>query len=400
MKSSEMVKEIELIFADNDRNKIDRILSDEKYLEIIIQNDLFFKNFHLFANKINCGQILNFVYYICKHNKEYFITKKYEFLKCSDDDFFFLMYFDLCNKERLDLEDLINYLDVNKIKKDYDNVLKVVIMYNNKNKILEKHLNYLCSSKNYLKIRKMLIEASVDKKYIDILNEKINSNINEVIEEMVDQKLDVEVLKEEKILPFLQIILGELLTHENKKMQDIIILEGGAYSSVFEIGNKVLKIGLPRYSFKMKNNKRFLSPLYRQYIYSKDNEKILFCIEITEKVQTENITMEDAYLIFKELIEQDLYWIDCTPWNIGRLIRDNNIYFDNINYVDKNSTNYLTEMDEILKAGELIILDNDLILEKERFDKLVLKDSNLTKKFPWFAEFKERYDEEKIKIKK
>ena len=66
----------------------------------------------------------------------------------------------------------------------------------------------------------------------------------------------------------------------------------------------MLKIGRRREVFTKKNNKRFLQPLYREEILDKDELNFLFCIEITERVDTTNITKEDEYLILQINIHQ------------------------------------------------------------------------------------------------
>ena len=115
------------------------------------------------------------------------------------------------------------------------------------------------------------------------------------------------------------------------------------------------------------NNKRFLKPLYRSEILDNDKKSFLFCIEITEYVDTSNITKDDVYMIYKELREKGLVWSDCKESNLGRLIKDNRVYFNDIDYVSKKATGYDCDNSEVLKKGDLVIVDTDFIYDEEEF---------------------------------
>ena len=110
-------------------------------------------------------------------------------------------------------------------------------------------------------------------------------------------------------------------------------------------------------------------------------------MEINEEVDTKNITDADVYYVYKELRKQRLVWTDPKKENLGRLIKDNKIYFDGVDKVDKNSTGFLTDSDYSLKAGDLVIIDTDFIYDEDDLDYL----NHVT--FLW-PRFEQRYQDE------
>ena len=181
--------------------------------------------------------------------------------------------------------------------------------------------------------------------------------------------LSIKELNEEKLYHFFDELIKELLEKENCTYDKIEFIGQGSSNKVFGIGNKVIKVGMPKEQLKMKNNKLFLQPLYRKEIYSKFNNEILFCIEITERVDTKNINEDDVYYIYKTLRDEGLIWMDHLEDNVGRLLKDNKIYFEGIDYVDSESTNYIGDNVSILPKGSLVLIDNDCIYDEKEFFK-------------------------------
>ena len=319
------------------------------------------------------------------------IEKSYKYIsKCLRESYIdkILKYLVLNN---VDLDKLFYYLDKNNIFINYNDVVSELIKLK-KIEIIEKYLNYFYRNNNQLiSLKKELKNTNIDLKKIDML---INSNPALVIEEITHYP--EYYLKEEKIYDFFNIVIKELLENEGKKYSDIEYLGSGAYSRVFAIGSKVLKIGNEnKATFKIKNNKRFLKPLYRKNITYLNSNTTMFCLEITERLDMTNITYDDVYEIYKELREQGLVWLDTKIENVGRLIRDNKIYFDGIDYVDKESTSYTTDNYEVLPKGTVMLVDNDLIYDEKEFFK-----KNDYSLFEHCNVYEARYREEKRNEKK
>ena len=116
----------------------------------------------------------------------------------------------------------------------------------------------------------------------------------------------------------------------------------------------------------------------------------MFCLEISEAVDMSNITNKDVYEVYKDLRDDGIIWADAKISNVGRLIFDNKIHFDGIDYVDKVGTGYLTDADYSLKKGSLVVVDNDQMYDEDEID--YIQNDN-------FIPFELRYQSEKNKTK-
>lgn len=263
--------------------------------------------------------------------------------------------------KKVNLEDVFTIFDRRNIYIDFNIVAQSLIDLNQE-EIIEKHLNYFFRENTRILDFKNIIKNT--KININKVNNFINNNKDSVIKEITEETIDY--LKDEKLYNFFKILIEELLENENKKYSDIELIGEGGFSKVFGIGSKVLKVGDERRTYKIKNNKLFLKPLYRTKI---ETDYRNFCIEITEKVDTENITENDVYQVYKQLRDDGIYWDDAKITNVGRLLKDNKIYFDGVDFVDKESTGYTTDNFEILPKGSLVLLDVDHLYDADDFFK-------------------------------
>lgn len=322
------------------------------------------------SRNIDLNNIENSYDYIIECFKEHHINKILKYLISNN----------------VDLNNIFNYLDKNDIYIIYYNDVVEELIKLGKLNIVEKYLNYFYrKNSSLLELKSILQTEEIN---IDEINNLINNNPNLVIEEIT--RYPVEYLEEQKLYDFFKIMIEELLTNEGKQYSDIEILGQGGYSKVFGVGSKVLKIGEPRATLNIKDNRRFLKPLYRKNIKYLNSSFTIFCVEITERLDMTNITYDDVYEIYKELRDQGLVWLDAKRENVGRLIRDNKLYFDGIDYVDKESTSYTTDDNEVLLKGSLMLVDNDLIYDEEKFFKKYDYDE-----FGYSNTFEARYRKEK-----
>lgn len=245
----------------------------------------------------------------------------------------YLIYDACCNEKFLDIYNNVDYVVLN-----FDELISYIDLFKKNDEVYNKLTEYI-NKHQYIYLRNIL---------------KSSLNIN------------TKRIEEEKIMPYFNEIIKEVLKYENVNCSDIKLIGEGGSSRVYQIGNKILKLGRGRLGFKIKNNKRFLRPLLREKVNSVF-AGTLFYIEITEKVETGNITYEDAYQVYKELRDEGLVWIDCYPSNIGRLEKSNKVYFDNQIDPVSSAINYNGDIDDELGQGELVILDNELIFSEEEF---------------------------------
>lgn len=348
------------------------IMNNNEFSNYLIENKLIWKHFDRIRNVYGpdtCFQIIKLL--SIKSNK--FIS----------DDIYIIFEYDYFDKEMFEL--LFNFLEFNeKINRsDLNNLLEYIIK--NKSKYINyEFIDYLLNSKyknvvvnNFerildncyylLDLKKIIKVKSLLERYNSYINNKPDNIIYEIL--VKGFNLNLEEIKNEKIFDTIKLIIDELLNYQNLNYSDIYFIGYGAYNFVVSIGSKVLKLGQKREMFKIDNNKRFLKPILRTQINKLNSEEILGCLEITEKVSTKNITEKDVYILYKELRDKGYIWIDCKKDNVGRLLKDNKIYFNDLDPT-LSAINYNTNNNEELNEGELVIIDNDYIYSEKEFDSL------------------------------
>lgn len=377
-------------YINNDKfpDLLARIVIDKKFLTEIIDNNYFWDNIvsiRKLYGEGNTLKLLKLIYYDDKNYIENSIYKLFE-IKFSKDFYNSLFNFILIknNENESYVNKLIenNFLNINNFNYDFSEFI-----YNKNNNLFKNNIDYILDhSLNLLDLKNL---SKNDKELNNKLKNYINKNKDKIIYEILYDSIGIEKenIDKEKILDSIKIIIDELMDNEKEEYCNIEKLGDGCFSNAYLIGTKVLKMGIKRECFLMPNNKRFLKPLFRKEIKSEINKEVLLCMEITEKVDTKNITRDDLYKVYKELREEGYVWLDATEKNIGRLIRKNKIYFNDLNPT-MDAINYETTCDEELEAGELVILDNDFIVKEDeniKFENLTIYDLEL------------RYQEEKSK---
>ena len=170
----------------------------------------------------------------------------------------------------------------------------------------------------------------------------------------------------------LSIMIDELLQSENCRYADISFFKKGGYSQVFQIGDKVLKIGRPREIYKIPNHRRLLQPLTRTNLLDRqDNPKA--CVEIQEAVSLEEkISKKELYLIYKELRDDGIIWTDARQSNVGKLKGENvpklngekmDVAPNSVGFSDEKNGNDLTSGDWVIIDSDFIYRENDPDLE-------------------------------------
>ena len=177
------------------------------------------------------------------------------------------------------------------------------------------------------------------------------------------------------------------MLYENARLSDLKWNFNGFFSDVLFIRDKVIKMGESRYTLKFPNNPYIIKPLLRK-TYSNDDNQLI--VEITERCLSDCCTMDDAYYLYKKLRDLDILWCDIKISNIGKLKKDNEIYWW---YKFKPSDSEL-ELDsyrgnEELKSGDIVLLDADDLHDLKNGNKI-----NLYNKTD--IEFSKRYRLEKM----
>lgn len=172
---------------------------------------------------------------------------------------------------------------------------------------------------------------------------------------------------------FFSIILEELSQYAKNHNFDnnLKLVCIGSTSIIYELGDKIIKIGKPRRKKSIPYCEYILQPIINQTL---EFDGYPIHIEITQKVFA--LDNEDGFALysederFKEIVselEKSLYSIglstdDLHPGNVGILLSDNKIHFDGINFDTGNDTaTSITNNNNlrILKKGRFVIIDLD-----------------------------------------
>lgn len=164
-----------------------------------------------------------------------------------------------------------------------------------------------------------------------------------------------------------RIMLDELLQSENQRLIDITQVEQGGFSTVYQIKDKIIKIGKKRINSRIPMHRRLIQPLVRLDL---DDS----CIEVQNKAEISYDLdwWTKLYPIFCEMLDEGIIWGDPKSENVGVLLEDNVVTLNgNIIQVSPESINYDVREDfnmpDPLKAGELAIIDTDYVFyESER----------------------------------
>lgn len=231
---------------------------------------------------------------------------------------------------------------------------------------------------------KRLMELKREDKFVSKINAYIDNNpyimVNSIIDILKTKILNNKKINFNKYRSFIFLLLDEISKNESTSISSTEFIGTGGYSAVFAIKTKVIKIGIERKNPHFPNNPYILKPLLRKTI-TIDNIPIFF--EVIEKVDTNinDITKEEIYKLYKNIREIGLIWTDVKIDNVGRLIKDNKIYwYENITPSDETLEFTKTIGNHQLKKGELIVLDGDYIYN-ENDHNINSKMSNLQTEF-------------------
>lgn len=263
---------------------------------------------------------------------------------------------------------LKNNLYIDKVYQNFDNIIS-----NNIKDLYELKKQGTLNEEASTKISKIVQN---NKEYLD-------NTIEDILKEIYGEKFNSKDFKVG--IDTIKIIIKELCQNENKTYGDIEYLGKGTFSYVLAVGDKVLKIGIKRYTDSFPNNPYIITPLLRESIKINKENKIF--LEVTERVDTKTeVTTEELYQLYKKIRDLGLVWTDVAKRNVGRLKKDNIVHWN----TPLSPTDEALELKKYinapqLKKGDLIILDADHIYEGYKY--------NLTNK-----EFEDRY-QEKLKEK-
>ena len=157
--------------------------------------------------------------------------------------------------------------------------------------------------------------------------------------------------------------IKEIADNEKVKISSIKLIGRGEFSDVYQIGDKIIKLGKKRGTKTFPNNPYIVKPLIRKEFELGEKTKIF--VEVCEKILTNCCTKEDVDEIYKKMRRLGLVWIDVKQKNLGKLLKDNKIYWNKpLNPSDTALMLQEYRGSEELKKGDVIICDADYIYDE------------------------------------
>ena len=369
-----MNKVKELLITEHDFAKLSMYLNMSDVVRWICDNDIFYKNIDSIINNYRTSTSF-IITKLASYNEKYIldnclILMPYYLDGKLDSDYIFAIRNIGCNK-------IIEYLKKNNVILEDINLFRCLLnIYKDKTDIVNNIDYFIKNTISLLDLKELLIEYNIPG--VDKINYILDTDREKLVLDLVYPKTDltIDILKQEKIYDTVKLLVEELASRENVHLHDIKHIATGGYSNVLQVGSKILKLGKKRKNFSIKNNKRFLAG-FRGEIQSLYFDDVILTYEITEVVDTKHNGNINLYELYKELRDEDLIWTDCNKDNVGILLKDNKVYYKDIDFVDKNATGYTSENKEILKKGDVVILDNDYIFTIDEFQRLFNNNKSL-----------------------
>lgn len=131
-------------------------------------------------------------------------------------------------------------------------------------------------------------------------------------------------------------------------------IDEGGYSDIYRYQDKIIKIGKTRASLKIADNSRILLPYFKGYVSDT-------YIEVTDYCEPKKVELEDLYLIYEELRDQNVMWLDPSNKNIGILTEDlaKKQQEKRKNIINLDIFENPSIKNNSLKAGDYVIIDLD-----------------------------------------
>ena len=391
-----MNKVKELLITEPDFTELSMYLDIPEVVKWICDNDIFYKNIDSIIK--NYGTSTSFIMMkIANYNEKYILDNclalmPYYFDGKLNSDYIFAI-------RNIGVFKIIEYLKNNNVVlKDIKLFRCLLNIYKDKTDIINNIDYFINNTISLLDLKELLINHNIPG--VDKINNILDNDKERLVLDLVYPKtgLTIDILKHEKIYDTVRLLVEDLALKENVHLHDIKHIATGGYSNVLQVGSKILKLGKKRKNFSIKNNKRFLAG-FRGEIKSFYFDDVILTYEITETVDTEHIVNINLYELYKELRDKKLIWTDCHKGNVGILLKDNKVYYKDIDFVDKNATGYTSENKEILKKGDVVILDNDYIFTEEEFQRLFNNNKSLEANIssvPSIAWFEYQYQLDKV----
>lgn len=264
--------------------------------------------------------------------------------------------------------DNVEYHDFNLIVNQSD--IKELVQ-----EFIHSNFDYVLRNYSMKKIVPIYERMELDQSELSKIEKYFNDKKQEFLEETLTKTLsfkgNVDEQQLDALLGVVTKVIDNTLEKENCKMTDIKILMSGAFSNVLRIGDSIIKVGIPRKTFNIPNDKRILQPYLRRDL--SENFGIEATIEVSDRVDTDiSLSEDELYEIYKDMRSRGVVCGDFKYDNIGKLIKPNTPR-------NKVSNGMVGEVNETLDVGEYVLIDTDFIYREN--DPNLNLSSDLSRKF-------------------
>lgn len=141
-----------------------------------------------------------------------------------------------------------------------------------------------------------------------------------------DFKQNVSTKEKDIYAKTLNYIIRETLDETHTDYTDIRYLDEGVFSQVYQIGDKVLKIGSELHKYRIPNHRRLLQPLIRTN-YTLEDGKVFSSFQLFPLGNTyfssEEKTDDKLYEVYKDCRKDGIILLDIKWKNLCKLLSDN-----------------------------------------------------------------------------
>ena len=286
----------------------------------------------------------------------------------------------------LEKEETIKYILDSITYHDFESVIYESALKDKAQQYVRDNFDYIISNYPLKKIipiyRRMELNEDMKEKIDRYLNKNKEKFLSEILSNTLSFRGKLDKKQLDTLMGIVTPIVDKILEKENCDIVNSRVVFGGAFSSVLIIGDNVIKVGIPRKTFNIPNDKRILQPYLRRDL--SEEQGIEAVIEVSDRVDTDiNLSEEELYAIYKEMRDRGIVCGDFKYNNIGKLIKDNP--------PRNNAKNgMIGVVSETLKVGDYVILDTDLIYNEK--DPNIVLDSDMSRRF------ENMYQKKNIKI--
>lgn len=126
---------------------------------------------------------------------------------------------------------------------------------------------------------------------------------------------ELDDIEEDKLLEVVEVLNQNGIND----FSECVKIGSGTYSTVYKLGNKVVKIGLAKLNTEILEDSRIVKIYYKNNIaITKNGFKMVLGIEIQDFVEViEKVEERDLYKVYKDLRDNNFVWTDVKSSNVG-----------------------------------------------------------------------------------